>query len=136
MTEPVLRPGFLYGFGLDVVAGEPEATPRIASDTQRRTFADVDFEDGLAQFDVFVDLSPVSSPTPTPTGEPTGSPGPTATATPGGSGGGGGLPVTGVQAGLIGGIGAAVLLAGGVLLLLSRRRKVVLVNPADERTTD
>lgn len=135
VTEPVLRPGFLYGFGLDVAAGEPEATPRIASDTQRRTFADVDPGDDSAQFDVFVDLSPVSTPTPTPTGEPTGSPSPTATATPGGSGGGG-LPVTGVQAGLIGGIGAAVLLAGGVLLLLSRRRKVVLVNPADERTTD
>ncbi|MGC4792618.1 hypothetical protein ACLQ3H_00730 [Micromonospora saelicesensis] len=53
----------------------------------------------------------------------------------GGQGGsGGGLPVTGVQAGLIGGIGAAVLITGGVMVLVARRRRVVLVTPGDERT--
>ncbi|MEE6258175.1 LPXTG cell wall anchor domain-containing protein [Plantactinospora sonchi] len=51
----------------------------------------------------------------------------------GSGGGGGGLPVTGVQAGLIGGIGAGVLLVGGVLLFLARRRRVVLVAPEDEK---
>ncbi|MDG4795312.1 hypothetical protein [Micromonospora sp. WMMD1082] len=52
----------------------------------------------------------------------------------GGGGGGGGLPVTGVQAGLIGGIGAGVLLAGVAMFLVSRRRRVVLVAPGDEKT--
>ncbi|MFG2054049.1 cell wall anchor protein [Micromonospora sp. NPDC048930] len=55
----------------------------------------------------------------------------------GGAGGGdGGLPVTGPQAGLIGGIGAAVLIAGGVMFLVARRRRVVLVTPGDEKSTD
>ncbi|WP_433289587.1 hypothetical protein [Micromonospora sp. CA-244673] len=40
------------------------------------------------------------------------------------------------QVGLIGGVGAAIMLAGGALLMLSRRRKVVLVTPTDERTED
>ncbi|OKI73849.1 hypothetical protein [Micromonospora sp. CB01531] len=60
----------------------------------------------------------------------------------GGSGGGGGaggdeggLPVTGAKAGLIGGIGAAVLLAGGAMFLIARRRRVVLVTPGDEKPT-
>ncbi|MFE9651928.1 hypothetical protein [Micromonospora sp. NPDC006431] len=54
----------------------------------------------------------------------------------GGSGGGeGGLPVTGAKAGLIGGIGAAVLLAGGAMFLVARRRRVVLVTPGDEKPT-
>ncbi|TWJ24557.1 cell wall anchor protein [Micromonospora endolithica] len=60
----------------------------------------------------------------------------------GGSGGGGdddgdgpGLPVTGAKAGLIGGIGGAVLLAGGLMFLMARRRRVVLVTPGDERPT-
>ncbi|MGI5211392.1 hypothetical protein [Plantactinospora sp. CA-290183] len=47
-------------------------------------------------------------------------------------GAGGGLPVTGVQAGLLGGVGAGVLAIGGLLLLLARRRRVVLVAPGDE----
>ncbi|MGW0432440.1 hypothetical protein ACWDV4_07820 [Micromonospora sp. NPDC003197] len=51
-------------------------------------------------------------------------------------GSGGGLPVTGVQAGLIGGIGAVVVVAGVVLFLVARRRRVVLVNPGDEKPTD
>ncbi|MER7455583.1 LPXTG cell wall anchor domain-containing protein [Micromonospora sp. NPDC126480] len=139
VTEPVLRPGFLFAAGLDAAQGEPEAEPRVASDAQRRTFTEVDPVDNTAQFDVFVDLSAGPTPTPTPTGEPTATPTPTAvpttTPTPGdGSGEGGGLPVTGVQVGLIAGIGAAVLVAGGALLLLSRRRKVVLVS--DDSSTD
>ncbi|MCM0675971.1 hypothetical protein NCC78_14915 [Micromonospora phytophila] len=53
----------------------------------------------------------------------------------GGAGGGGGLPVTGPQAGLIGGIGVAVLGAGAAMFLVARRRRVVLVTPGDERPT-
>nr|MDT0661361.1 cell wall anchor protein [Micromonospora sp. DSM 115978] len=54
----------------------------------------------------------------------------------GGGGGDGGLPVTGVRAGLFGGIGLAVVVTGGALLLLSRRRRVVLVTPGDEKSAD
>ncbi|KXK63796.1 hypothetical protein AWW66_01030 [Micromonospora rosaria] len=55
----------------------------------------------------------------------------------GGDGGGdgdgdGGLPVTGPQAGLIGGIGVAALAAGGLLFLAARRRRMTLVVPVDE----
>ncbi|MEH0844569.1 hypothetical protein V6U81_19485 [Micromonospora sp. CPCC 205711] len=49
--------------------------------------------------------------------------------------GGGGLPVTGPQAGLIGGVGVAAAIAGGVLFLAARRRRVVLVTPGDEKST-
>ncbi|PZG14340.1 hypothetical protein C1I95_21900 [Micromonospora craterilacus] len=59
-----------------------------------------------------------------------------AAADSGNGGGGGGLPVTGVQAGLIGGIGAGVVLAGVVMFLVARRRRVVLVAPGDEKTND
>ncbi|MEU6202284.1 hypothetical protein ABZ814_01645 [Micromonospora musae] len=55
---------------------------------------------------------------------------------PGEGGGGGdvgGLPVTGPQARLIGGIGVSVLFAGVVLILVARRRRVVLVAPQDEQ---
>ncbi|QLQ38897.1 hypothetical protein [Micromonospora robiginosa] len=57
----------------------------------------------------------------------------------GGSGGGegdddGGLPVTGPQAGLLGGVGVAVLAAGGALFMAARRRRVVLVTPGDEKS--
>ncbi|WP_229403365.1 hypothetical protein [Micromonospora okii] len=51
----------------------------------------------------------------------------------GGGGGDGGLPVTGPQAGLIGGVGVAALVAGGVLFLAARRRRMILVTPEDER---
>ncbi|WP_405425855.1 hypothetical protein [Micromonospora sp. NBC_00617] len=51
----------------------------------------------------------------------------------GGSGGDGGLPVTGPQAGLVGGIGIAALTAGGVLFLAARRRRMILVTSEDER---
>jgi hypothetical protein len=50
-------------------------------------------------------------------------------------GGGGGLPVTGVQVGLIGGIGGGVLAVGAVLFVMTRRRRVVLVTPGDETPT-
>ncbi|MFV2113897.1 cell wall anchor protein [Micromonospora sp. LOL_025] len=142
VTEPVLREGDLFAYGLDVAEGEPEEEPRIAGQAQRKAFSETDMGDNHTFFEAFVDLSAQPSPTPTPTVAPTATPtgGPTAvpTTTPGGGGGGGdgGLPVTGVQAGLIGGIGAAVLLAGGALLLLSRRRRVVLVAPGDEKSTD
>ncbi|GAA4574162.1 hypothetical protein GCM10023176_40640 [Micromonospora coerulea] len=60
----------------------------------------------------------------------------------GGSGGGigggdddGGLPVTGAKAGLLGGVGLAVLAAGGAMFLVARRRRVVLVTPGDEKPT-
>ncbi|PWU51443.1 cell wall anchor protein [Micromonospora sp. S4605] len=56
-----------------------------------------------------------------------------AAVTGGGGGGDGGLPVTGPQAGLIGGVGVAVLAVGGTLFVLARRRRVVLVTPNDER---
>lgn len=53
----------------------------------------------------------------------------------GGGGGDNGLPVTGVRAGLLGGVGLAVVVAGGALLLMGRRRKVVLVLPDDGKPT-
>ncbi|MEU4677535.1 LPXTG cell wall anchor domain-containing protein [Micromonospora sp. NPDC023737] len=158
VTEALLRPGILWAEGgVDGTEGQPEETPQIASETQRKAFTETDQGDNTALFDVFVDLSaqptptpsstvtPTPSPTVTPSGEPTAtpSPGSTATTTPapgaGGAGGGGadgGLPVTGVQVSLIGGIGGAILLTGGALLLMSRRRRVVLVTPGDEKSTD
>lgn len=48
------------------------------------------------------------------------------------AGAGGGLPITGVQAGLIGGLGLAALTLGGVLFAVARRRRLILVTP-DER---
>jgi hypothetical protein len=53
----------------------------------------------------------------------------------GGGGGDGGLPVTGPQVGLVGGIGIVALTAGGVLLLAARRRRMILVTPEDGGTT-
>ncbi|SCL38500.1 cell wall anchor protein [Micromonospora aurantiaca (nom. illeg.)] len=150
VTEKLLRPGILWAEGLDAASGAPEEEPRVASSAQRRAFAETDDGDNSAVFDVFVDQSPQSTPSPTPTTQPTSTPTaqptPTgdATAVPtptagGGAGGGsgdGGLPVTGMQVGLIGGVGAAVLAAGAALMMLSRRRKVVLVAPGEERTGD
>ncbi|TDC43580.1 LPXTG cell wall anchor domain-containing protein [Micromonospora sp. KC213] len=136
-TEKVLRPGILWGKGLDAAEGEPEEEPEVASPAQRKAFAETDDGDNIAQFDVFVDLSPApspsGSPSPTPTAPPSGQPSASPTS---GGGGGGGLANTGAQTGLIAGIGGAVLLAGGALLILSRRRKVVLVAPGDEKSED
>lgn len=136
VTQPVLREGDLFAMGLDGVEGQPEEEPEVATQAQRKAFTEADVLDNHATFEAFVDLSAQPTPTPTPTATPSGQP----TATPtsgGGSGGGdGGLPVTGVQVGVIGGIGAGVLLAGGALLMLSRRRKVVLVAPGDEKSGD
>jgi len=47
------------------------------------------------------------------------------------SGGGGSLPITGVQAGLIGGAGLAAVVTGGVLFVVARRRRVVMVSPTE-----
>ncbi|MFG2054048.1 cell wall anchor protein [Micromonospora sp. NPDC048930] len=145
VTEPVLHEGDLFAYGLEQAEGAPEETPQVAGPAQRKAFTEVDDLDNHTIFEAFVDLSaepspsPSGTPSPTPTGTPTAAPSPSGqpsvTPTPGG-GTGGGLPVTGVQAGLIGGIGAAVLLAGAVLMILSRRRKVVVVAPSDEKSDD
>ncbi|MCX4468829.1 LPXTG cell wall anchor domain-containing protein [Micromonospora sp. NBC_01655] len=140
--QPVLRIGELFAYGLDEAQGAPESEPQVASAAQRRAFTETDEVDNQAVFDVFVDLSAQPTPTPTPTPTSTGTPTPgssgepSATTSPGTGGGGGGLPVTGAQAGLIGGVGGAVLLAGGALLVLSRRRRVLLVTPGDEKSND
>ncbi|MGQ5264145.1 LPXTG cell wall anchor domain-containing protein [Micromonospora sp. ZYX-F-536] len=137
VTEPVLRLGELFAQGLDGSAGQPEEQPELATSAQRKSFTETDEGDNQAIFDVFVDLTAQPSPTPTATPSPSGSTTPGATTSPtAGGGSGGGLPVTGVQAGLIGGIGGIILLAGGALLVLSRRRRVVLVAPGDEKSTD
>jgi hypothetical protein len=49
-----------------------------------------------------------------------------------GDGGGGGLPITGVKVSVIGGTGAAVLVAGVALLLFARRRRVQVVTPSED----
>ncbi|MBM0277665.1 LPXTG cell wall anchor domain-containing protein [Micromonospora tarensis] len=149
VTDPVLHEGDLFAYGLDGAEGQPEEQPELASSAQRKAFTEVDVMDNHTTFEAFVDLTwtPPTTPTPTPTVTPTPTPTSTPTATPtpggttsptagGGGAGGGGLPVTGVQVGLIGGIGGLILLAGGALLVLSRRRKVVLVAPSDEKSTD
>ncbi|HTF09813.1 MAG TPA: hypothetical protein VK659_16720 [Asanoa sp.] len=65
-------------------------------------FKDVDKSDNTDEFGVFV-------------------------AVPGGSGGG--LPVTGPAAGIIGGVGGAVVIAGLVLFFVARRRRIITVTP-------
>jgi hypothetical protein len=50
-------------------------------------------------------------------------------------GSGGGLPVTGAQAGLLGGVGAAVIVVGALMFLAARRRRIILVTPGDEKPT-
>ncbi|MFB9235009.1 LPXTG cell wall anchor domain-containing protein [Plantactinospora siamensis] len=114
---------------------------RAATAAERQQLADLDDGDNIANFDIYAELV-TSSPTPQPTGTPTlgpsanpsqpGSPAPSGSPAAPGTGGGA-LPVTGVQAGMIVGVGVAVLALGALLFLLSRRRKVVLVAPHDER---
>ncbi|GGO05330.1 cell wall anchor protein [Micromonospora parathelypteridis] len=144
----VLEPGeYYYTADIRVTVGDDVTEPMLGlgdlyADTLVDRTAEVDAWDNHMNFEVFVDLT--AAPTPTPTATPSGTPTPSGTSTPGtttspaagGGGGGDGLPVTGVQVGLIGGIGAIILLAGGALLVLSRRRKVVLVAPGDEKSTD
>jgi uncharacterized repeat protein (TIGR01451 family)/LPXTG-motif cell wall-anchored protein len=58
----------------------------------------------------------------------TGSTGPSA---PPAGGTGGGLPVTGSQAAIFGGLGLGAIVIGAVLLVLTRRRRELLVPPTD-----
>ncbi|MDP9798865.1 hypothetical protein J2S43_007377 [Catenuloplanes nepalensis] len=90
-------------------------------------------------------LSPSASPSPSPSNPTSPSPSPSLPTTiqhedefvalvavPGGNGGGEpGLPVTGPQTAIIGGVGAAVLVGGAVVFMMARRRKVVTVTPGD-----
>ena len=143
VTEPVLREGDLFAQGLDAARVSPRRSrrrparpsgrpsPRSTSWTTTRSSRPSSTcrrADPAADPDRGADGDPDRRTH----GGPTTTPG----AGGGGGGDGGGLPVTGVQAGLIGGIGAIMLLAGGALLLLSRRRKVVLVTPGDEKSTN
>ncbi|MCW6004752.1 hypothetical protein K1W54_09155 [Micromonospora sp. CPCC 205371] len=102
----VIQPELARGAKAAKILGSFEVAP-----IDEESPADVDPADNTAEFAVFVG------------------------GTGGGGGGGGDLPVTGVQAGLIGGVGLAVLAGGGALLVMSRRRKVVLVTPGDETPT-
>jgi hypothetical protein len=136
---PVLTPGVVTAFGLkdaEVDAPPLRAKPQpgvtTATTAQRSMLRDRDQGDNLSIFDVFVTAVPGATPSPTGTPvEPT--PGPSPSTGTGGGGGGGGLPVTGAQAGLIGGVGLGVVAVGGVLFLMARRRRVVLVTPGDEK---
>jgi hypothetical protein len=127
--KSVLTLGSIFAAGLNTAAADASTAKRegeAASPQQRKAFGEVDGNDNLANFEVFV--GDVVAPTPTPS---------QSTAPGGGSSGGGGgsLPVTGVQAGLIGGVGLAVAIAGGLMFLLARRRRLVLVVPDDERSS-
>lgn len=144
VTEPVLRVGNIFAYGLtQAKAGTALRQPRIAAQPQVKAFDEADGGDNSAVFDVYVDLSaPSPSPSPQPSVSPSVSPSASPSVSPsdppagGGGGGDGGLPVTGAQIGLIGGVGGLVLLVGGVLMVLSRRRRVVLVTPTDEKSAD
>ncbi len=94
--------------GFAALNKKPAELPANVELLDASRFKDVDLSDNTDEFSVFV---------------------------AGNGGGGGGLPVTGAQAGLIGGIGLAVVVAGGALFMVSRRRRVVLVAPGDEKPT-
>lgn len=115
----VLRPGTVTALALrdiSVDADAPDTTAGPpATAAQRNSFGEVDEADDVTLFEVFV--GPAATPTPTPTATPTAPDG-------GGTGGGAGLPVTGVRVGLIGAVGAGLLVVGAVLFLVSRRRRV------------
>jgi hypothetical protein len=100
----------------DVSTLAKQAPPKLPDNIKTLTaddLKDIDLSDNTDDFVVLVGAPPAS----------------------GGGGGEGGLPVTGVQVGLIGGIGGAVLVTGAVLFILARRRRVVLVTPGDETPT-
>jgi hypothetical protein len=128
VSEDATGPVTLTGGLLKVTGGSAVTPPEVAALGAKATAsfgsfeivpvaeeppADVDPGDNDAEFAVFV-AGPEDG---------------------GGGGGDGELPLTGVQAGLIGGVGLAVLAGGGVLLLMARRRKVVLVAGDDEVPT-
>jgi LPXTG-motif cell wall-anchored protein len=124
-TEPVLRPGTVTALALaDLAEGDqaPAGTEagQAATAAQRRAFAEVDEADDFALFEVYVGAA--ATPNPTPTAVPT---------TPPGGGTGGGLPVTGVQVGMIGALGAGIVLIGAALFFFTRRKRVVVVPPTD-----
>lgn len=123
IAAPVtLKDGTASVFALGAVpfaeeqAEQPPVTSALPSDVESEVIEelkDVDETDNTDSYAIFVGAE-----------------------TEGGTGGGdGSLPVTGVQAGVIGGVGLAVLVVGGVLFMLARRRRVVLVTPNDEKPT-
>jgi hypothetical protein len=77
--------------------GLPEALQALTPDAVR----DADPADNTANFKVHIGARPAT----------------------GGGAGGGGLPVTGPRTGLIGGVGAALVLLGSTLVLITRRRR-------------
>ncbi|GIF65398.1 hypothetical protein Ais01nite_34330 [Asanoa ishikariensis] len=117
-TAGVITDGIIDARALEPGATDPEQPgdeARAATQEQRKELVDADEADNQARFDIFVGAAPTGEPS-TPPGEP-------------GEGGGGGLPVTGPAAGIIGGIGALVVIAGVVLFLVARRRRIVTVTP-------
>jgi opacity protein-like surface antigen len=89
----------------------PEGVKGLSKKAAEDTVKDVDEGDNSDEFTVFIGAAPETG------------------------GQGGGLPVTGVQVGLISGIGGGVLAVGAVLFVMARRRRVVLVTPGDETPT-
>jgi LPXTG-motif cell wall-anchored protein len=85
----------------------------------KKEFADADPTDNTAEFAVHI-------------GPRTGGTGGGAGAPAGGAGDGGTLPITGSQAGVLGGVGGGAVILGIGLYLLARRRRVVAVTPTDE----
>ncbi|MEV4533158.1 cell wall anchor protein [Asanoa sp. NPDC049518] len=115
----VITDGIIDARALEPGATDPEQPgdeARAATAEQRKELTDADEADNQARFDIFVGAAATGEPSTPPGGEP-------------GEGGGGGLPVTGAKAGIIGGVGALVVVAGVVLFLVARRRRIVTVTP-------
>jgi hypothetical protein len=109
----VLDGGLVTVEGLGTVAPEAalrQATANLPEGVEGGSAKEIDKSDNTDEFSVHVAVA-------------------------GGGGGGGELPVTGVQAGLIGGVGLVVVAGGGAMLLMARRRRVVLAVPDDEKPT-
>ena len=99
----VLRGGSVTAAAIAEAQAPPvalRAAPKAAELPEH--FKDIDKTDNTDEFGVFV-------------AEPEGT--------------GGGLPVTGPAAGVIGGVGGAVVIAGVALFFLARRRRIVTVTP-------